>query len=90
MADIKTNVLCLAANISDEELRINKGITLYFVCAADGTKIHHNTELTESINEVNDGTIEMNESAINKVAPRETVTPIPSNSSFMFHKDFYP
>ena len=32
----------------------------------------------------------MNESAINKVAPKGTLTPVPLNSSFMFHKDFYP
>ena len=32
----------------------------------------------------------MNESAINKVAPKETLAPIPPKSSFMFHKDFYP
>ena len=32
----------------------------------------------------------MNESAINKAAPKETLTPIPLGSSFMFHKDFYP
>ena len=31
----------------------------------------------------------MNDSAINKVAPKKTLTLIPQNSSFMFHKDFY-
>ena len=53
--------IILAANISDEELRINKGITICFTCAADVTEIHHNAELIESINEVNDVYIEMNE-----------------------------
>ena len=52
--------------------------------------MHHNTELTVSINEVNDSNSEMNESAINKVSPKETPTQIPPISSFMFHKDFYP
>ena len=32
----------------------------------------------------------MNESATNKVVPKETLTLIPPNSSFMFHKDFCP
>ena len=32
----------------------------------------------------------MNESATNEAAPKETLTLIPPNSSFMFHKDFYP
>ena len=81
--------ITLAANvISDEDLRINKGITSCFLCAADVTEIHYNTELTESINEVNDISNEMNEPAINKVAPKETLTLIPPNSSFMFQKDF--
>ena len=82
--------IMLVANVSDEELRINKGITICFACAADVTKIYHDTELTESINEVNDVNIEMNESPISKVGPKETLTLIPLNSSFMFHKDFYP
>ena len=79
-----------AVNISDEELRINKGITVCFLCTADVTKIHHNTELTESINDINDVNIEMNESTINKATLKETLTLIPPNSSFMFHKDFCP
>ena len=66
--------IMLAANVSDEELRINKGIKICFACAAAVTKIHHDTELTESINVVNDINIEMNESTINKVAPKETLT----------------
>ena len=32
----------------------------------------------------------MKESAISEVVPKETLTLIPQNSSFMFHKDFYP
>ena len=32
----------------------------------------------------------MNESAINKATLKETLAAIPLNSSFMFHKDFYP
>ena len=36
--------ITLAANISDEELRINKGITICFVHAADVIKIHHDAE----------------------------------------------
>ena len=32
----------------------------------------------------------MNESGINEVAPKRNLTLIPQNSSFMFHKDFYP
>ena len=72
--------IMLAANISDEELRINKGIIV--------TELHHDVEPTESINEVNDVDIEMKESAISKVVPMETLTLIPQNSLFMFHKDF--
>ena len=60
------------------------------MCVADVTEIHHNTEPTESINEINDINIEMNESVTNEVVPKETLTPIPLNSSFMFHKDFTP
>ena len=57
---------------------------------ADVTEIHHNTNLVESINEINDVNIEMNESATSEVAPKETLTLLPMDSSFMFHKDFYP
>ena len=57
---------------------------------ADITEIHHGTEPVESINEINDVNIEINESATNKAAPKEAFTPIPPNSSFMFHKNFLP
>ena len=50
----------LAANISDEELRIDKRITICFASTVDVTEIHHDAELTESIDEVNDINIEMN------------------------------
>ena len=53
----------LAVNVSDEELRINKGIIICFVHAADVTELHHDTELTESITDINNVNIEMNESA---------------------------
>ena len=76
--------ITLAVNVSDEESRINKGITICFTCTADVTEIHHDTELTESINKGNDINIEMNESAINKVAPQETLTLI----SLMHHSCF--
>ena len=80
--------IMLAANISDDELRTDKGITICFMCVADVTEIHHNAEPTESINESNDVDIETKESAINKVVPKETL--VPQNSSFKFQKDFYP
>ena len=86
----QSKCILLAIKVSDEELRINKGITICFTFAADVTKIHHDTGLTESINGVTDVNIEMNESAINKAAPKETLTPIPPHSLFMFNKDFYP
>ena len=86
----QSKCITLAVNISDEELRINTGITICFICVADVTEIHHNTEPKGSINEINDVNIEMNESATNKVVPKETLTLIPLNSSFMFHKDYYP
>ena len=35
----------LAANISDEELRIYKRITICFVHVADVTEVHHDSEL---------------------------------------------
>ena len=60
------------------------------MCVADVTEIHHSTELTESINKVNDVDAEVNGPATNKALPKETLTLIPPNSSFMFHKDFYP
>ena len=69
----------LAVNASDEELRINKGITICFVHMADVTEIHHSTELTESVNEINDVDTEINKSAINKSLPEETLTLIPPN-----------
>ena len=43
-----------------------------------------------NLHQINDVNIEINESAINKTAPEETLPPIPPNSSFTFHKDFYP
>ena len=86
----QSKCITLAVNVSDEELRINKGITISFTCVADVTEKHHNTELAESIKEINDINIKMNESAANKVVPKETLTQISLSSSFMFHKDFYP
>ena len=83
----QTKCITLAANISDKELRINKGTTICFVQVADVTEIHHDAKLMESINEVD---IETKESVISDMVPKETLTLIPQNSSFMFHKDFYP
>ena len=51
--------ITFAVNISDEELRINKGITICFACAADVTEKHHDTEPAESINKINDVNAEM-------------------------------
>ena len=56
---------------------------------ANVTEIHHGTELMESINEVNDVDAKVNGSATNETLPKETLTLIPSNSLFMFHKDFF-
>ena len=42
--------IMLAANISYEELKINKGMPICFMHAAEVTNIHHNAVLTESIN----------------------------------------
>ena len=47
---------------------------------ADVTEIHHGTEPTELINEVNDIDAELNGPAINEALPKGTLTPIPSNS----------
>ena len=57
---------------------------------ADVIETHHGTEPTESINEINDVDTEVNGPATNEALPKETLTPIPPNSSFLFHKDFYP
>ena len=59
-------------------------------CVADVTEIHHGTESLESVNEINYVDAEVNEPATNEAIPREILTLIPSKSSFMFHKDFYP
>ena len=83
----QSKCIMLAVNISDKELRINKGITICFMCVADVTEIHHGTELTESVNEINDVGTEINKSATNKSFPKDTLTLIPLNSSIMFHKD---
>ena len=64
--------IMLAANISDKELRKNKGIKICLACVAYVTEIHHNVKLTESINEVNDVDIETKESVNSKVVPKET------------------
>ena len=85
----QSKCITLAVNVSDEELRINKGITICLTYVADVTEFHHNTEPAESINEINDANIEMNESVTNEVVPKETLTPIPQDSSFMYQKDFY-
>ena len=61
-----------------------------FTRVADVTEIHHGTELIESINEINDVDAEVNGPATNEALPRETLTLIPPNSSFLSHKDFYP
>ena len=82
--------ITLAANISDEELRMNKGITICLMHIADVTEVHHDVELIDLINEVNDVGIEMKESAISEMVPKETLTPIHQKSYFMFHKDYYP
>ena len=41
----KNKCITLAANISHEELRINKGITICFMHVANVTEVHHNAEL---------------------------------------------
>ena len=79
--------ITLAANISDEEFIINKGIT---ICFMHVTEVCYYVKLTESINEVNWVDLETKESAISKVVLKETLTPIPLNPSLMFHKDFNP
>ena len=60
------------------------------MCVADVTEIHQDTELMEPIHEINDVDAEVNGPATNKALPKETLTLIPLNSSFMFHKDFIP
>ena len=57
---------------------------------ADVTEIHHGTELMESINEISHSDADVNGPATNKALPKETLTPITSNSSFIFHKENYP
>ena len=42
----QSKCITLAVNVSDEELRINKRITICFSHVADVTEIPHNTELT--------------------------------------------
>ena len=78
--------ITLAANISDEELRINKVITICFMHVANVTEIHHDVEMIELNNEVNDVDNETKESGISEVESKEHLTPIPQNPSFMFHK----
>ena len=60
------------------------------MCMAEVTEMHHSLEPMESVNEINHVDIEINESATNKSLPKETLTLIPMNSLFMFHKYFYP
>ena len=82
--------IMLAANVSDEELGMNKGIIICFMYVADVTEIYHSTELMGSINGINDIDAKVNRLATKEALPKETLTPVPSNSSFMFHKGFYP
>ena len=42
----QSQCITLAVNISGDELRINKGITICFPCVVDVTEIHHGTEMT--------------------------------------------
>ena len=72
--------ITLAANISDEELRINKGITICFTHVANVTEVHHDAKPIELINGFNDIDIEIKESAISEVVPNETLTMIPQSS----------
>ena len=69
----QSKCITLTVDVSDEELRINKGITICFAHTADVTELHHDTELTESFNEINDVNIEMNESGPYEVTLKETV-----------------
>ena len=57
---------------------------------ADVTEVHHSTELMESINEINYVDTEVNGPTTNEVLHKETLTLVPPNSSFMFHKDLTP
>ena len=88
--EFQNKFITLTANISDGELRINKGITICFTHVADVTEVHYNAEMIELVNEVQDIDIEMKEPAISEVVPKKILTLIPQNSSFMFIKDFYP
>ena len=68
----QSKCITLAVNVRDEELRINKGITICFMHVADVTEIHQGSEFMGSINEINDVNIEINESITNEVVPKET------------------
>ena len=85
----QSKYIVLAVNVSDEELGVNKRITICFACITDLKEIHHSAELTKSVNEINDVGAEKNESATNESLPK-VQTLIPLNSSFIFHKDFTP
>ena len=47
----QSKYITLSENISDEELRINKGITICFAHVPEVTEIHCDAKLTKSINE---------------------------------------
>ena len=86
----RSKCIILAVNVIDEDVRISKGITICLACVDDVTEVHCNTEPVESINKINDVNTEMNESVTNEVVPKDTLTLIHPDSSFMYHKDFYP
>ena len=79
---IKTNVLHWQ-QILVMKNENKKGITICFTCEANVTEVHYDAERIELINEVNDVDIEMKESAISKVVPKETLSP--NSSKLMFH-----
>ena len=91
--------IALAINVGDEDIILNKGMTLYFVVETDLiTKTPHTKEMdTVNIVKYENMKNAMREQIQNWNNDRKNchentnkLRPIPENSTFMFHKDFYP
>ena len=95
----------IAVIVSDEDVIINKGMTLCFVQVTDFTMKTPHTKDMDTVNMVHkedmvDTKREILENSSQEITldsnrencpdNTEKLAPIPENLAFMFHKDFYP
>ena len=97
--------VAIAVNISDEDIILNKGMTLCFIQEIDLTTETPHAQDMDTVNAVNKEymvdtmreTLENSSQEITLDSNMEnchnnikTLAPMPGNLVFMFHRDFYP